>query len=87
MGKKHYKRANKGRAANATAAATSTSLFRGHEGSGDILIESGTPTPNETQNERITIVEEQEKKLSRSLSQRHIQMIALAGAVVSSNFL
>ena len=31
------------------------------------------------------ILEQEEHKLSRSLSQRHIQMIALAGAIVTSS--
>jgi len=51
---------------------------------GDIDIEvapsvrNGFPDPEKTH-----IVEEQEEKnLSRSLKQRHIQMIALAGAIV-----
>jgi amino acid permease len=34
----------------------------------------------------VRIVEDEERNLSRSLSQRHIQMIALAGAIVRSSF-
>jgi amino acid permease len=47
-----------------------------HEGSGEYLVATGESTG-------VRIVEDQEKNLARSLSQRHIQMIALAGAIVS----
>jgi amino acid permease len=50
--------------------------------SGEHLVESGIVE----EHDGIRIVADQEEKLSRSLSQRHIQMIALAGAIVSLSF-
>ena len=49
-----------------------------NDGSGEHLVRRQQP-------QGITILETQETKLSRALSQRHIQMIALAGAIVPSS--
>jgi amino acid permease len=49
-------------------------------GSGDHLIAGRLPVAR-----GVIILEHQETKLSRALSQRHIQMIALAGAIARSS--
>lgn len=75
MGKK---KSNKEKAATATVTVVSgPSRDVEIEGSGEYLVNSG-------RHGGVQIVQDEEKKLSRALSQRHIQMIALAGAIVSS---
>lgn len=53
----------------------------------DIDVLSGPSDISEPDNVLRIVDEHEDKNLSRSLNQRHIQMIALAGAIVSTIFL
>jgi amino acid permease len=79
MGRKEKKSKKDKKGAIASVAESGPSLENG--GSEDFLVHR-----RYRNNGGVQIVEEEEKNLSRSLSQRHIQMIALAGAIVRPFF-
>ena len=72
MGKKKGKKVKKGASAVVTESRPSVDVE--NEGSADHLVPG-------RQHGGVQILEQQEKNLSRSLLQRHIQMIALAGTI------
>jgi amino acid permease len=76
MGKKKDKKATKGASAVVTESRPSVDVE--NEGSADHLVPR-------RQHGGAQILEQQEKNLSRSLLQRHIQMIALAGTIGGSS--